>query len=69
MPQLHTSNVKMSQLSSTKLATPRARSRSPRSPPKVLADVTVVYAGVVQTCTTSSRVVESFELVLPRGMP
>ncbi|MQM04221.1 hypothetical protein Taro_037012 [Colocasia esculenta] len=24
---------------------------------------------VVQTCTTSSRVVESFELVLPRGMP
>ncbi|MQL90858.1 hypothetical protein Taro_023459 [Colocasia esculenta] len=27
------------------------------------------YAGVVQTCTTSSRVVESFELVLPRGKP
>ncbi|MQM09381.1 hypothetical protein Taro_042250 [Colocasia esculenta] len=34
-----------------------------------LSDVSVVYAGVVQTCTTSSRVVESFELVLPRGMP
>ncbi|MQM07749.1 hypothetical protein Taro_040591 [Colocasia esculenta] len=33
-----------------------------------LADVSVVYAGVVQTCTTSSRVVESFELVLPRGI-
>ncbi|MQL80382.1 hypothetical protein Taro_012817, partial [Colocasia esculenta] len=34
----------------------------------VLADLGVVYAGVVQTCTTSSRVVELFELVLPRGM-
>ncbi|MQM21067.1 hypothetical protein Taro_054098 [Colocasia esculenta] len=34
-----------------------------------LADVGMVYAGVVQTCTTSSRVVESSELVLPRGMP
>ncbi|MQL88195.1 hypothetical protein Taro_020754 [Colocasia esculenta] len=33
---------------------------------KVLADFGVVYAGVVQTCNTSSRVVESFELVLPR---
>ncbi|MQL89019.1 hypothetical protein Taro_021578 [Colocasia esculenta] len=36
---------------------------------EVLADFGMVYAGVVQTCTTSSRVVESFELVLPRGMP
>ncbi|MQM11906.1 hypothetical protein Taro_044822 [Colocasia esculenta] len=36
---------------------------------EVLSDIGVVYTGVVQTCTTSSRVVESFELVLPRGMP
>ncbi|MQL80419.1 hypothetical protein Taro_012849 [Colocasia esculenta] len=37
---------------------------------KVLySDFGVVYAGVVQTCTTNSRVVESCELVLPRSMP
>ncbi|MQL88186.1 hypothetical protein Taro_020741, partial [Colocasia esculenta] len=34
---------------------------------EVLVDFCVVYTGVVQTCTTSSRVVESCELVLPRG--
>ncbi|MQL81903.1 hypothetical protein Taro_014368 [Colocasia esculenta] len=34
-----------------------------------LAVIGLVYVGVVQTCTTSSRVIESFELVLPRGMP
>ncbi|MQM21849.1 hypothetical protein Taro_054894, partial [Colocasia esculenta] len=34
-----------------------------------LADAGMVYAEVVQTCTTSSRVVESSELVLPQGMP
>ncbi|MQM15438.1 hypothetical protein Taro_048382, partial [Colocasia esculenta] len=36
---------------------------------QVWADFGVVYAGVVQTCTTSSRVVELTELVLPWGMP
>ncbi|MQM21535.1 hypothetical protein Taro_054577 [Colocasia esculenta] len=33
-----------------------------------LAEIGVVYAEVVQTCTTSSRVVESSELVLSRDL-